>query len=87
MKEAIAVEEDLVVNKDTMMAAKLAMLAVVSVNDFCYNQSNTQAIWQKTAVRVKNVITVVAWDMSAAIAIKLRKQKFAIGMFQSNLVY
>ena len=80
-------EEDLVVNKDTMMAAKLATLAVVSVINFCYNSSNTQATWQKTAVKVKNVTTVVAWGMSAATVIKLPKQKFATGVFESNLVY
>jgi hypothetical protein len=87
MKEAMAVVEDLVVNKDTMIAAKLAMLAVVSVTKFCSDPSNTQATWQKTAVKVKNVTTVVVWDMSVAIAIKLLKQKFATGMYRSNLVY
>ena len=51
-----------------------------------YPSNNTQATWQKTAVRAKNVTTVVAWDMSVAIAIKLRKQKFATGAFQTNLV-
>jgi hypothetical protein len=87
MKEDIAEEEDMVVNKVTMMAAKLATLAVVSVINFCYNPSNTQATWQKNAVKVKNVTTVVAWDMSAATVIKLPKQKFATGIFESNLVY
>jgi hypothetical protein len=87
MKEDIAVEEDMVANKDTMMAAKLATLAVVSVINFCYSSSNTQATWQKTAVKVKNVTTVVAWDMSAATVIKLPRQKFATGVFESNIVY
>ena len=81
-------EEDLVVNKDTMIAVKPATLVVVSVKKktLSYPSNNTQATWQKTAVRAKNVTTVVAWDMSVAIAIKLRKQKFATGAFQTNLV-
>ena len=74
------VVEDLVVNKDTMTVAKLATLAVVSVISCLFSATYMQAIWQKTVVKVKNVTTVVAWDMSAAIAIKLLKQKFATGV-------
>ena len=50
--------------------------------------SNPQATWQKTAARVKNVTTVGAWDMSAVIAIKLRKQRSVTGISlkQSHLL-
>jgi len=68
MKAAIAPAEDLVVNKVTVTAERRATRVVASVT------------WQRTVVKVKNVTTVVVWDMSAAIVIKLHKQKFATGV-------
>jgi len=63
-------EEDSVANRvaDTMMAARLAMLAVVS------------ATWPRTAVKDKSAITVVVWDTSAATATKPLKPRFVIGV-------
>jgi len=65
----VAEEEEALANRaaeeDSTTVARHVMLAVAS------------ATWQKTAARDRSATIAVVWDMSAAIATKRLKRKFA----------